>query len=253
MIYLKTYLFTPRLPIIINGFDLIALGSEHGKKTIVNSTKLRGSTVVSAGVGEDISFDIELINAFETKVFLVDPTMKAMSHFENVIANLGVEGSQIYTATGTQDIQSYDLLRVKRSHLNFIPMALWEEDGLIEIFAPLDASHSSFSVHDLQRSGVGLKVGSCTMESLLKNHNIAIPSMVKLDIEGSGLEVCKKMFADQIFPNQIVIEIEELSYPSFKNMLRAKTLFKLFKEFEYVCVNRSTSDFTFVHQSMPTK
>ena len=42
-------------------------------------------TVLSAGVGEDISFDIEIINNFKSQIFLIDPTQRAIAHIDKVI------------------------------------------------------------------------------------------------------------------------------------------------------------------------
>ena len=41
--------------------------------------------VVSAGVGEDISFDIELMNNFQAKLFLIDPTPRAIATYKKLL------------------------------------------------------------------------------------------------------------------------------------------------------------------------
>ena len=49
-------------------------GSKYGGWHFYDDTSLKYSTIVSCGVGEDISFDIEMINYYKLKVILVDPT-----------------------------------------------------------------------------------------------------------------------------------------------------------------------------------
>ena len=50
---------------------------------------LSGGNVISAGVGEDITFDVELIEKFSCRVFLVDPTPGAKLHYQNIVKRFG--------------------------------------------------------------------------------------------------------------------------------------------------------------------
>ena len=52
--------------------------------------------VVSAGVVEDISFDIELMNNFQAKLFLIDPTPRAISYIQKIINNFITIKSSIH-------------------------------------------------------------------------------------------------------------------------------------------------------------
>ena len=42
------------------------------------------SIVYSGGVGEDISFDLKLQDKYNCNIFLIDPTQRAIKHFEEV-------------------------------------------------------------------------------------------------------------------------------------------------------------------------
>ena len=112
MILFKSYLFAPRLPKISGGFELLTLGSSHGRKTLVVIPELHKGNVISAGVGEDISFDIEIINRFDTTNYLMDPTSKAVNHFNDVMSNSGKIGTKKYSENGSQDIDSYNLQNI---------------------------------------------------------------------------------------------------------------------------------------------
>ena len=45
----------------------------------------------------------------------------------------------------------------------------------------------------------------------MKKFNIKNIEMIKLDIEGSEVEVLDNMIEDKIFPNQILVEFDELN------------------------------------------
>ena len=57
--------------------DVKRLGSNYGGWSFYETKNLLGGNVISAGVGEDVSFDVELIEKFSCRVFLVDPTPRA--------------------------------------------------------------------------------------------------------------------------------------------------------------------------------
>ena len=61
------------------------MGSEYGNWKFIKLENLYNSTIISAGVREDISFDIEFINLFKSKVILVDQLLKAIDHLDEVI------------------------------------------------------------------------------------------------------------------------------------------------------------------------
>ena len=53
--------------------SLIKIGTTYGGYDIVNKN-LKEPIVLSCGLGEDASFDIDMINKFDAKVFILDPT-----------------------------------------------------------------------------------------------------------------------------------------------------------------------------------
>jgi hypothetical protein len=70
--------------------------------------------------------------------------------------------------------------------------------------------------------------------------------ILKLDIEGSALEVLLSMFLENIYPMQILLEIDEIHFPSFRSKYRAFKLFKILKKNRYEIVDQDSCDFTFV-------
>jgi hypothetical protein len=69
--------------------NLLRFGTKYGGWNFLNSSDLRNSTIISCGAGEDISFDIDFINYYAGKIILVDPTPKAIIHYNEVIRKSG--------------------------------------------------------------------------------------------------------------------------------------------------------------------
>ena len=57
--------------------NVTMLGTDYGGWIVDLDMIPQGSTVISAGVGEDISFDLELINRYSCRVIGIDPTPKS--------------------------------------------------------------------------------------------------------------------------------------------------------------------------------
>ena len=64
-------------------YYMLKLGTNYGGWSIPKNIKLnKDSIVYSGGVGEYISFDIKLQSKYNSNIFLIDPTIKAVNHFD---------------------------------------------------------------------------------------------------------------------------------------------------------------------------
>src|SRR3569832_187068 len=72
-----------------HSYNLLRLGSCYGGWTFVEDPALCGSVMISCGLGEDASFDIEFAARFGAQVLLVDPTPRAIKHFEEISSKYG--------------------------------------------------------------------------------------------------------------------------------------------------------------------
>ena len=61
---------------------LTRLGTQYGGWCVPNTGLGPDDVVVSAGAGEDISFDLEIVKRFGCKVLVLDPTPRAIHHFQ---------------------------------------------------------------------------------------------------------------------------------------------------------------------------
>jgi len=246
-------LLSPKKPIVVeNNLPLISLGSKYGRKTFCEVFPIdKKLQVISAGVGEDITFDIEFLNKYNAVIILVDPTPVAIQHFEMIQKRIGLDSMDQYGPTSRQSVDSYNLTRVTKDNLIMLPHALWKDQDLLHFYLPPDDSRDSSgsinSIHNFYRaSEKRITVETTTVPKIYRDYNFDGIDILKLDIEGSALEVLLFMFLDRIYPAQILLEIDEIHFPSFKSRYRAFKLFKLLKKSGYVIVNQDSCDFTLI-------
>lgn len=218
---------------------LINLGTEYGGWTFVDDQDLKGSVIVSAGLGEDASFDVAFANRYDAKVVIVDPTPRAVAHFGEVSARFGLRGSKPFNQTGKQDAASYDLSKIDASQLILVKKALWNEVGSVRFYEPKDKSHVSHSIsnfqNDYNKDADYIDVPAVDLISLLEELGISLDKvkLVKMDIEGAEIEVVKHMLSNKFFPNQILLEIDELNFPSKVAYSRASEISAALKAHGY--------------------
>ena len=62
---------------------MIRLGTNYGGWLIPSDNIINENSIIySAGVGEDISFDIILQSKYNCHIYLIDPTEKAIKHYD---------------------------------------------------------------------------------------------------------------------------------------------------------------------------
>jgi FkbM family methyltransferase len=154
-----------------------------------------------AGVGEDISFDIELAEKLSCDIHSFDPTPRAAAHIERT---------------------KYP------SNYTFHPYGLWSSDETLKFYAPRNEDHVSHSILNLQETfdyfEGEVKSLKSTM-SELGHHSI---DLLKLDIEGAEYETLGQAIRDDIDFDILCVEFDQ-PYPfrktlSFVRKLKASGL-----------------------------
>ena len=195
--------------------NILYLGTDYGGWSFVNYKSLNNNYVLSAGLGEDASFDLELIRKYNCKVISIDPTPRAIDHYNMIINNSGKSKKKGYNETGKLDVSSYDLSKINNTNFILINQALYNINNIeLKFFSPPNKNHVSYSINNWQNNYSNntdfIKVKTTTIKSILQKFNINTLELIKLDIEGAEIEVIKNMINDQIYPKQILVEFDEL-------------------------------------------
>lgn len=164
---------------------LVRLGSAYGGYVIPGDLPRPDWICYSAGVGEDVSFDTELIERYGCSVFAFDPTPRAVAFAKRV--------------------------KDENPHFHFEPYGLWSSDGEVQLFSPRDPAHVSHSVLNLQRTASSITAPVRTLSSAMRNLGHTRIDILKLDIEGAEHEVIASLLGGIVRPTVVCVEFDQPS------------------------------------------
>jgi FkbM family methyltransferase len=232
--------------------ELKCFGSQYGHWCFIHHDGLQDCLIVSAGVGEDISFDVDFASEYNATVVLYDPTPRAIRHFETVCENFGKSSTIDYVPGGDQPVETYDLSNLSESNFCYKKYAVWNEKRKVKFFTPTNPEHVSHSILNYQRDYNYQDKSFIDVDTVKLSDEIKqlekFPSIIKLDIEAAVLEVLEDLFSENIFVDQICVEYDEHHNPNFISMDRIKKMNKLFEDNNYQCVHRNGSDYLFANK-----
>ena len=236
------------------GFDnIIFLGTKYGGWSFVDEENLKNSTIICAGLGEDASFEIEFASKYNSKIIMVDPTPRAIKHYNEIINSLGNSSRTGYVEGGKQPINSYNLKNLKKENLILLKKALWNKNEKLRFFSPSNPKHVSHSIINYQNKYKEntnfIEVDSITIDKLLDKLNLNkndIPLM-KLDIEGAEIEFLVDCLSKGFKPRQILVEFDELHFPSRRAFKRVTYINRLLIKNNYQLLKRDgQADFLYL-------
>lgn len=146
------------------------LGSEYGGFIVPQGMIDADWIVYSGGVGEDISFDLELIERFGCPVYAFDPTPRAVEY--------------VNRAAGQEP------------RFHFTPVAMWKTAAVLKFYAPQNPDHVSHSVVNLQATDEYFEAECDGLPGLMKRFGHDRVDLLKLNIEGAEYEVLESVLAE---------------------------------------------------------
>jgi len=195
---------------------------------------------IGVGVGEDISFDTEILNRTKMNAVLLDPTQRAKQHVARYLSRTDERHSQAYSSGGEQEPLNYLFHMDFRERIRFINKALWINDGGILLDRPRNAAHVSYQ-HESIRNGkdvVSERFETLSLmqvrETIVANFGYHDAAMIKLDIEGCEIEIVKQNGCNWLNADQLLIEFD---------FLRSKMSLK--KVYKYLLVMRKLKAINF--------
>ena len=203
--------------------DLVFVGSDYGGRHLPRELLGADSVCYCVGVGEETSFDEDLIRTFGCDVYAFDPTPRAIEH----VARLRQERPEL------------------AGRFHFEPAAIWDRDGETDFFAPENEGHVSHSLTGLNGRGRSIKVRTRTLSSLMADRGHDRLDLLKLDVEGAEYAVVDHVLKDAegggVLPRVLCIE--------FDQPVPAKRTIGLMRRLAgvgYATVANNHLDFTFV-------
>ncbi len=156
------------------------LGSEYGGWSIAKGKLRKNSIIYSFGLGEDISFDLELIKQYGVIVHGFDPTPKSVQwiHAQSLPEKF------IFHEYGISDF-----------------------DGFLTFYAPANPNHASFSmIKESSNAKKSVEARVKKLATIMLEFGHEKIDLLKMDIEGAEYSVIGDLAASGIKPDQILVE-----------------------------------------------
>jgi len=180
--------------------------------------------VYSAGVGEDISFDIDIIKEFKNcKVFAFDPTPKSIEW-----------------------IKKQDLPK----NYQFFPYGIGVNSTEEKMYLPKNMKHVSGSIYQSDHLSMEnvINVQMKSFYDIIKENGHKYIDIIKMDIEGSEFSVIENLNFNEVICGQIVIEFHERFFNNGDKLL-TKTI-NILKDNGYYCfaISGSCEEYSFINK-----
>jgi FkbM family methyltransferase len=190
---------------------LLRLGTEYGGWYIPVDCGLNETSICYlAGAGEDISFDCAVAARYNCQIRIVDPTPKAITHFDELAA--AVKAGTRFPINNSKDT-FYEISPHVMSNISFLPFGLTDKDVELKFYLPQNPDHVSCSTLNLQKTDTWFMAQCHTLTSLMAAQGDAYVDLLKMDIEGGEYAVIEHLTSSSFLPRLLLIEFDEAHTP----------------------------------------
>ena len=190
---------------------LLRLGTAYGGWIIPADSGLSAeSTCYSAGAGEDISFDCALVERFHCQVRIIDPTPRAIEHFNQL--SYAVKCGSMFPINNSKS-DYYTITAEDLGRIQFLPVGLADRDAELKFFFPKNPLHVSCSTINLQKTDQYFTAKCHRLLSIMRQQGNVSIDLLKIDIEGAEYAVIRDLIASNIVPRLLLIEFDEAHTP----------------------------------------
>jgi FkbM family methyltransferase len=217
------------------------IGTQYGGWWIPPDTVLGpNSLVVSAGVGEDISFDIGLQSKFGCDILLIDPTPRAEQHLQRMRAG-------DYTGLSSEYISYIKSLHYDINKLHLEPVGLWSHTDTLKFYKQENPAYVSQSLLESMYTNEYTIVPVERLKSILERKGLLGREidLLKMDIEGAELCVLETMLEDKIYPRILCVEFDYFIKGKDKEGETKECIVRLMRE-GYRIVHNDSWNITFL-------
>ncbi|HBX51988.1 MAG: hypothetical protein A2275_18000 [Bacteroidetes bacterium RIFOXYA12_FULL_35_11] len=200
-------------------------GNEYGGFFVAPDCLNKDSIVYSFGIGEDISFDTEIINQIKCSVHGFDPTPKSINWVKN--------NTQI------------------PSGFFFHEYGIDKKDGVATFYLPKNTNYVSGSiVKGSERTSEGIEVQMKSLKTICQELGHDCIDILKMDIEGAEYSVIPEILSSCIKIKQILIEFHYRFFEDGFN--KNKEIIALLKKngFKIFAVSDSLEEVSFINENL---
>ncbi len=222
------------------------LGSDYGGWWIPIDHVDKLSSVVSAGAGEDISFDLALSNRHECFIDIFDSTPRALAHFKSIQNDSSKKNIE---RIHYSELQSYPIDLETLSRLTFHQNGIWKINSVQNFYTPKVATHVSHSIGNLHDTDDYFEAQCLTLDQIMEDLGFDRIDLLKMDIEGAEFAVIRTMLyrSNKKLPKLILVEFHA-GKSRIEKVLKFKTLIHVWmlRFAGYSLIARRGWDFVFI-------
>lgn len=217
---------------------MIKLGTDYGGWHIPTKNILNKESIIySGGVGEDISFDIKLQSKYNCNIYLIDPTIKSIKHFEECKKYFY---DKTFTFTGGIQKDYYDSINNEAPNMDkihYIDKGLWDKKDELKFYKQRNENYVSQSlINNMFTSNYDI-VNVDSIRNIMNEQGHSMIDLLKIDIEGAEIVVLEQMLNDKIYPTYLCIEFDLLRNNKDTNGNTKKLIDRLISEGYRILIN----------------
>lgn len=188
--------------------NLSYFGSERHGYMVPDNFLASNSICYCVGAGEDISFDTELKIAFDSRVYIFDPSPYGINHF-NEVKDYVNHGTPL-TLDKTLAPYVYHISSKQFSEIKFVPVGLWDEKKTLKFYDPEKENYSSHSAILFTDSKKFIEAPVNRLSNLMKELDHQHIDLLKIEIEGAEYKVIDTIIEDKLNVKAILVEFDEV-------------------------------------------
>jgi FkbM family methyltransferase len=212
-----------KLIILMNYRHIERLGSDYGGWTICPDGLGTKSIVYSIGIGEDISFDLELIKKYGCHVFAFDPTPRSIQWLK--AQNLP---------------QQY----------SYFELGLANYNGEATFYPPENLEHISHTILNRpETQSRAITVFVQTLHTIMQKMEHNKIDLLKMDIEGAEYDVIENILLTNLNIQQILVEFHYFP-PNVSLLCTMKSTLRLLsKGYSLFALSPSGDEYSFIKKA----
>jgi FkbM family methyltransferase len=198
-------------------------GNSYGGFFVCPDYLSESSIIYSFGIGEDISFDTDIISHHGCSVFGFDPTPKAIKWIDSQKNSIPKQ-------------------------FTFLDYGLGDKTGPVTFYLPKNREHVSGSF--VQQQNVdekqAIEVQMKTLEDIAAQLGHKKINVIKMDIEGGEYRVLETLLKTQLPIDQILVEFHERFFENGKELTTKIVDLMRSKGFEIFAISDSFEEVSFI-------
>jgi FkbM family methyltransferase len=218
-------------------------GTNYGGWSLPVEAELGPTSVIySAGVGEDISFDLLLQETYGCEIVLIDPTERAKTHYEEIRTFYDTRKPYFTGDIQLDYVRTIGNAKPDFSKFTYVQKGLWHVPDTLKFYKPVNPKYVSHTLIGKMYSDDYLMAEVDTVGNIMKELGHSKIDLLKLDIEGAELTVLDNIISQQIYPRYLCVEFDLLlkgqdSAQMTRNILRILDLkgYALLENHEWNC------------------